>query len=215
VRFHIQCARNHEDDFSRRYTRRIATAASLGQARALRLVKITPDNDVFFQFVHVDRGNGSRSSGVIGPHPRRSGMASEKKFVGPIIRALARPPRRIKHRAHNREHGLARDHDPFPVREIHPCAQPRFATLAGPEIDSQRARAVSRAVGRYSSVFTVERARSFFGRRFLRAASESLSSAHNEGRRDFHRRKRKRFSHSARILSSRHYLDAISYSLRF
>lgn len=35
-----------------------------------------------------------------------------------------------------------------------------FATLAGPEIDFQRALAVSGAVGRYSSVFTVERVRS-------------------------------------------------------
>lgn len=62
----------------------------------------------------------------------------------------------------------------------------RFATLAGPEIDSQRALAVPGTVGRYSSVFTVERARSSFGRRFLATRAllrKLLSSAHNEGRR--------------------------------
>lgn len=75
----------------------------------------------------------------------------------PLSRALC-----IKHRAHNRGYDLARDRDPLLVRENHPCS-PWFATLDGPEIDFHNVLADSGAVGRYSPVFTVERACSPLG----------------------------------------------------
>jgi len=91
-----------------------------------------------FASIGTDRGRGRRN--CISGSVRNSGDEQ-----GPVkqYREIRKPyytrALRIKHRAHNREHGLAHDHDPFPVHKIHPRVAPWFATLAGPEIDLQRA----------------------------------------------------------------------------
>lgn len=78
--------------------------------------------------------------------------------------------RALRIKAHNRDHGLARDHDPYAgfIRD-----SPHSLALRS----TCNVLAVSGAVGRYSFVFTVERVRSPFGRLLLaaRAAFEIVN----------------------------------------